>query len=136
MHTKTSKMHPPSLLWQLATVVLLFLYGVGSFPGESFHAIVHPKEVSALHSVENENDACHQSLFHADANKGCEHKTHLVNGSKCAFTQIGHQSLHVVENPPHVYDFVPVVPKLETTDIYFVSAFAGFFSSRAPPVVV
>jgi hypothetical protein len=91
-------MHPPSLLWQLATVVLLFLYGVGSFPGESFHAIVHPKEVSALHSVENENDACHQSLFHADANKGCEHKTHLVNGSKCAFTQIGHQSLHVVEN--------------------------------------
>ena len=129
-------MHPPSLLWQLATVVLLFLYGVGSFPGESFHAIVHPNEVAALHSVENENDACHQSLFHADANKGCEHKTHLVNGSKCAFTQIGHQSSHVVENPPHVYDFVPVVPKLETTDIYFVSAFAGFFSSRAPPAVV
>ncbi|MFM8743358.1 MAG: hypothetical protein ACKODM_08555 [Cytophagales bacterium] len=134
MHPQTSKIHPPSVLWHLATVVLLFLYGVGSFPGDSFHAIVHPKEVAALHSLENEHDACHQSLFHADAKKGCEHKTHLMSGSKCAFAQIGHQPSHIAVHPQQMHAFAIAPSPSAPIEVDFVSAFAGLLSCRAPPL--
>ena len=127
-------MRTPSLLWQLATVALVFLYGFGSFPGDSLHAIVHATEVEELHSIVHENDACHQTIFHADAEKGCEHKTHLLNGSKCAFTQIGHEPSHFAEYPHQMHAFAIAPSHSRPIEFDFVSAFAGFFASRAPPV--
>lgn len=123
------------LLRQLATVAMLIVYGFGSFPGDSLHAIVHAREVAELHSIEQENDACHQSLFHADATRGCEHKTHLVIGGKCAFTQIGHQPSHVAAYQQPAQQFEATGSTPEAAAFCVVSAFAGFFSSRAPPAV-
>lgn len=134
--TKKTKRLQNTLLCRVAIVALLFFYILGSFPSDSIHAIVHAKEVTELHSSAHESDPCHQLLFHANANKGCEHKTHWINGAKCAFTQIGHQPSHVAESAQEVKlstEFVYLIPFVQTN---FISAFAGFYSTRAPPTSI
>ncbi|MFM7854434.1 MAG: hypothetical protein ACKO96_21550 [Flammeovirgaceae bacterium] len=109
---------------------------MGSFPRDSMHAIVHAREVAELHSSAHESDPCHQLLFHANANKGCEHKTHWVNGAKCAFTQIGHQPTHIAGAAQLVKFSSEFVYLIQFVQPDFISAFTGFYSTRGPPIAL
>jgi hypothetical protein len=97
--------------------------------------LVHSKEVAELHSAEHEKDACHQTLFHGEAKKGCTHKTHFFNAHKCLFSQIAHQSPHLLPeaqvNQPS--DFPTTI--IGYNQDCFLQLFVGFSSARAPPLV-
>ena len=122
-------------LFQLCVGIALSLYLLGSFPDESLHVLVHSKEVTELHSAEHEKDACHQTLFHGKTEKGCAHKTHFFNAHKCLFSQIAHQSPHLLQevegNQPS--DFaIAIIGYSNDCALQF---FVDFSSARAPPLV-
>jgi hypothetical protein len=55
----------------LLSVVLLMSVGV-----MSLHLVGHQYGHLAIHTVENELQACHRAIFHGDVS-GCEHKSHV-----------------------------------------------------------
>lgn len=124
-----------AILFQAVLSTFMGLYFAGSFPGESLHVLVHSKEVAELHSAEHEKDACHQTLFHGRTEKGCAHKTHFFNAHKCLFSQIAHQSPHLLQevegNQPS--DFVIAI--IGYSNDCALQFFVDFSSSRAPPLV-
>lgn len=76
----------------LAIVVLLFTYLTGTVEFNSFHAVLHPAEEVGLHSDANENNACHQTIYHNVTGKNCEHTSHLVATKKCPLCHLSIQS--------------------------------------------
>lgn len=124
-----------SKLFQAVLGTLMGLYFAGSFPGESLHVLLHSKEVAELHSSEHEKDACHQTLFHGVTKKGCTHKTHFFNGHKCLFSQIGHQSLHLLQEPQDNQPTNFIIAIIGYRNDCALQLFVDFSSARAPPLV-
>jgi hypothetical protein len=70
-------------LQQVCWVLLLALYAAAALKVDSIHELVHAREFAELHSIEQENNPCHKSIYHQEAEKGCEHKSHITENSKC-----------------------------------------------------
>jgi hypothetical protein len=64
-------------------VILVCLYLVGLVRVEGLHDSVHKFSDQEIHSLINEQDPCHRSLFHNDPNDGCDHKTHVAQFDLC-----------------------------------------------------
>lgn len=124
-----------STLLHAVMAALLVLYFVGSFPGDSLHVLVHSKELAELHSAEHEKDACHQTLFHGVTKNGCAHKTHFFNGHKCLFSQIVHQSPHLLEEPQDNQPTNFIIAIIGYNNDCALQLFEDFSSARAPPLV-
>ena len=45
----------------------------------SLHNHEHTHEHSVSHTLEDEADACHRSIYHGDITLGCQHKSHVHN---------------------------------------------------------
>lgn len=73
--------------------LLILLYGAGSLRIESLHRFLHEHE-SGLHTQEQENNACHRTVFHGSSSS-CEHPTHLSPNWKCPLCDLRFDS-HVV----------------------------------------
>jgi hypothetical protein len=71
------------VLRQTCWVLLLALYAAAALKVDSIHELVHAREFAELHSVEQENNPCHKSVYHQEAEKGCEHKSHITENTKC-----------------------------------------------------
>jgi hypothetical protein len=71
------------LLRQTCWVLLLTLYAAASLKVDSFHELFHAQELKELHSTEQENNPCHKSVYHQQAENGCEHKSHITENTKC-----------------------------------------------------
>lgn len=76
-------------------LLLLFLYLAGSVQVDSLHHLIHPDDLITLHSPEQERDTCHQSIYHAGLNHGCEHKSHLSEFKKCSVCDYAAHSFHL-----------------------------------------
>jgi hypothetical protein len=68
----------------LGASALLFLYAIGSTQTGYLHQLFHPEEISATHSVAQEQDPCHRSLYHG-VDTGCRHEFHLAKMQSCGF---------------------------------------------------
>lgn len=135
MTKRINPIHIQEALFQLCVGIALSLYLLGSFPGESLHVLVHSKEVTELHSTEHEKDACHQTLFHGVTKNGCTHKTHFFNGHKCLFSQIGHQSPHLLQEPQDNQPSNFVIAIIGYSNDCALQLFVDFSCARAPPLV-
>ncbi|HCM75542.1 MAG TPA: hypothetical protein DIS90_04125 [Cytophagales bacterium] len=119
-----------------SVLFLLMLYLVGTVEIGSFHAILHnTQDESKLHSKVNETNACHQSVYHNQKGKNCEHKSHVVANKKCAMCQLSHQSFHFASAKPADYLTISVkghggeVQPLVTAEEF------SLLPSRAPPLL-
>lgn len=68
---------------QASLVLLLALYGAATLKVDSFHELFHAQELATLHSPEQESNPCHKSVYHQQAQEGCEHKSHITENDKC-----------------------------------------------------
>jgi len=75
---------------------LLLLYGMGSLEIASIHSLLHnPSEEAEAHTAKDENDACHQSIYHNLKSEDCNHKAHLTALKKCPLCQLSIQTMHL-----------------------------------------
>jgi len=119
----------------LACLSLLFLavYLIGSIQVDSIHHLVHPDDHVILHSPEQEKDTCHQSIYHAGLNHGCEHKSHLSEFKKCTLCDYANHSVHLFSI--HAVN-LPNTLNNSAEEYYILSetkATLFYSSSRAPP---
>jgi len=116
------------------SLLLLVLYLAGSVQVDSLHHLVHPDDYTILHSPENEKDTCHQSIYHAGLNHGCEHKSHLSEFKKCSVCDYANHSVHLFS--------ISLLDLSASSSIavedHYNSSEAGinplYQSSRAPPL--
>ena len=124
------------LLSRSALLLLLVLYSAAALKINSFHRLFHSAEAAELHSPEQENDPCHQSIYHQQRDSGCEHKSHISENEKCPLCEYNPSSdsfvfntvsnftcRHVAEQP----DFLAVQTLV---DCHLV------LSLRGPPALV
>lgn len=65
-------------------LLLLFFSFVISFP--SYHELSHFKDLADSHtecSIEADEDACHQFIYHLNNDVKCPHKAHFKNANHC-----------------------------------------------------
>jgi hypothetical protein len=74
-------------LRQACWVLLLALYAAAALKVDSIHELIHSTEFAELHSVEQESNPCHKSVYHQEAENGCEHKSHITENTKCALCE-------------------------------------------------
>lgn len=66
----------------LAAVLLAAAYIIGNSPGEALHKLFHNQE-TVVHTVDQEKDSCHRTIFHQEKEDGCKHKSHISKVEKC-----------------------------------------------------
>src|SRR5688500_9084789 len=67
--------------------LLLFLYVAGNVQFESFHQIFHAVE-DISHSIQEEQDPCHRTIYHDSKSEGCEHETHITAVKNCPLCHV------------------------------------------------
>lgn len=122
---------------QMATVLLLLLYLIGSSNVELFHSFAHDDEILITHSDEQEKDPCHRLIYHSDVKDGCGHESHLVVADKCSMCDVAYQSDQGILK---IFTFKSAFPfEVELYSRYKTdldSYWAVISSSRAPPALI
>ncbi len=123
------------VLWSV--LLLLTLYVIGATEMESIHGLLHNSgDETALHSVVNERDACHQSIYHNKTDQDCGHKSHIVETNKCPLCQLTVQSVHILTKS----EIVELVYTTYTDGSYLPSSLetlsSALIPARAPPVYI
>jgi len=77
-------------LQSLAAVLLVLIYVAANVEFEAIHETFHQHEAHVSHSIADEQDPCHISLYHQSDGNGCHHKAHLSTGKKCPLCHIYH----------------------------------------------
>jgi len=67
----------------LSAILLLFFYLVGATQIELLHRFFYAHDTTFIHSVEQEKDLCHRTIYHIEKKDGCEHNSHLIRVEKC-----------------------------------------------------
>lgn len=65
---------------------LIGVYLLGAFQSSTVHEFVHG-DTTELHSAQNEQDACHQAIYH-HADEECGHKLHISSSDKCSMCHL------------------------------------------------
>jgi len=66
-------------------LVLVLLYALGFLQTDSIHKLFHGHSDGALHTEEQEKNACHRVGVHNVPTEDCSHPTHLSENKKCPF---------------------------------------------------
>jgi hypothetical protein len=66
-----------------SAIILLLLYGIGNIPVALIHQFVHAHDAVVAHTIEQEKDPCHLSIYHAYRDGSCHHETHVTKVEKC-----------------------------------------------------
>jgi len=64
------------------TALLLLLY-IGGTIGSDLEQVLHAHTDVESHSVQNEQNACHRTIYHHEKENGCQHNAHFVKTEKC-----------------------------------------------------
>ena len=125
-----------STLWSFAAVSLLAVYAASSLRLDSIHQLFHAENITELHSVEKEGDPCHKNIYHQQKASGCEHKSHIIQNTKCPVCEYNNT------NPKEFFpDQSDVTQYFESTElkIYFQEGHSSnncfCVSGRGPPCV-
>ena len=88
-----------ALARSVGAAALLLLYVMGSTQTGYLHQLFHPEEVAAPHSLKQEEDPCHRTLYHG-MDTGCRHEVHLVKVHSCGLSHTLVQTeLLIFESP-------------------------------------
>lgn len=115
-------------------LLLIFFYSLGLVKSFSPHQLLHLHKYAEIHSVENEHDGCHISLYHQNQSGKCEHTSHFNTEDKCALCDSEAVNAHVFSSFltfEKKLSFVGTVCCLNELSIKGLHAYS---SSRAPPV--
>jgi hypothetical protein len=118
----------------LGAVLLLILYVVGNNQLETIHQLLHAHRI-VQHSQEQENNPCHQRIFHESNAKGCEHKAHLTDNKDCPLSHVVNHNDQLVTDQklPAIYPFLTTKTRFVDKSVEFT--FLVTLPSRAPPLV-
>jgi hypothetical protein len=67
----------------LSVVLLAAVYIIGNSPDEALHKLFHNQE-TVVHTVAQEKDSCHRTIYHHEKEAGCKHKSHLSQVDTCS----------------------------------------------------
>jgi hypothetical protein len=115
-------------------LALLILYITGNNQFETIHQLLHAHRIEQ-HSEAQENNPCHQRIFHEAKGKGCEHKVHLTDNKDCPLSHVvthGDQLLSQ-QKFSKAYKFATI--KLTFVDHSIQLPALTIVPSRAPPLV-
>jgi hypothetical protein len=116
----------------VVSFALIAIYLLGAFQNSTVHEFVH-SDSTELHSVQNEQDACHQAIYH-HANEECGHKLHISSSDKCSLC---HLVLHSEQDLPHNF-YTSIVERSEAESSPYNSVAPDVdalnLSARAPPI--
>lgn len=110
------------------------LFYFGGIVEYDVHLISHADDHITLHSPEQERDTCHQSIYHPEQNKGCEHDSHLSEFKTCHLCDSASNSVHLLSftrfdlKTSTVGEFTEHHHSTEVDNIFL------HLPSRAPPV--
>ena len=65
-------------LTSIVAVLLFGLYLSADLINSLHNSILHQKISEEICSIEPEEDACHSTIYHQDAQNGCDHTEHFV----------------------------------------------------------
>lgn len=120
---------------QQLAILLLLLYIAGTSHLERLHSFSHDHELIVIHSEAQEEDPCHQFIYHNGIDEGCEHDTHLLASGKCEMCDLallGDQTfVSVLVFGKTTFALVNFQSYKKSLDSYW----AVISSSRAPPAV-
>lgn len=133
---KTSHVNvKPKGLNLVAVLVLLCVYLIGTVEVSSLHQLFHdPVDKEVLHSEINEQNSCHQILYHNAQEKSCEHPTHIAAAKKCSWCQLSIQSFHLFDTKSIVELDFSVEARLALTDSFQAGKPSLLLAPRAPPI--
>ncbi|HNP06097.1 MAG TPA: hypothetical protein PKN99_00655 [Cyclobacteriaceae bacterium] len=115
---------------------LLVIYLVGTVEISSFHALLHNAEnQTELHSVDNEANGCHQSVYHNKKDLGCEHKTHIIANKKCDLCHLSLESFHFASIKPADYFTISLELPEAKAEAAIIGRSFSLLLTRAPPIV-
>lgn len=118
------------------TLPLLLLYLACSSNIELLHLFVHGHDIAVAHSAEQEQDPCHEQIYHNDAEKGCDHRSHLIVTDTCSMCDLAYHGDQVILK---TIGFKPVIPfQEEHHSLYKTNpdSYQDVLSpSRAPPAL-
>jgi hypothetical protein len=118
----------------LGVLVLLVLYIAGNNQFETIHQVLHSHRM-VEHTEAQENNPCHQRIFHAAKDKGCEHKVHLTDNKDCPLSHVVTHGDQLVSEQK--FDNAKIFPTIPSTfvDCSIELALQTILPSRAPPLV-
>lgn len=119
----------------LIVLILLGVYLTGTLEVSSLHRLFHdPTEEQVLHSKINEQNSCHQLLYHNSNGKRCEHTAHITSFKKCLICHLSVQSSHFFESKSMVsFNFGADVLIAFSQSVLLLKP-SSFLTPRAPPV--
>lgn len=123
------------LLKAYSVILLLLLYLLSSVQVDSIHNFFHRSEQPELHAAANEEDPCHQVIYHHDTNTDCRHKLHIASDDACNLCHLLLHNDHILF-PNSSCEFIKsnslVAERLISAQL---NEIAVYLPSRAPPVV-
>lgn len=135
MQFKSNSIQATPWLRQAGLCLLLVLYSLAAFKVDSFHALFHAQELKELHSAAQESNLCHKSIYHQESDKGCEHKSHFTENTKCPLCEYNVSADHLFrENSDAEKLLTASSPKaLYRFDVISIAQFSH--ADRGPPAI-
>jgi len=112
---------------------LLILYLVGVVEISPIHSSIHSENDKELHSAPNEENACHQAVYHNRTEDSCKHKSHIVELKNCSLCHLTLQSQHLADVKPSDGWTISSPPSQGETQTTFVGDVLTLIPSRGPP---
>lgn len=116
----------------LLSFALIAVYLADAFQNSTVHEFVHGESIE-LHSEKNEQDACHQAIYH-HSNEECGHKLHISSSDKCSMCHLVFHSEQVL--PVNGFKLAERGCDLVRPSFYtlVIDAETSNLSARAPPI--
>lgn len=123
------------LLRNALVLFLAVLYSAGSLQIDSIHRLMHQHGARALHTPEQEQNPCHQVVFHDQPQGTCEHPTHFSESKKCPLCQGSPTQSALIQNT--LVFRTPVLAEIRFTISHRVllTGDQRLLPARAPPVM-
>ena len=117
------------------TLSLLLIYLASSIRLGSIHQLFHAEKITELHTVEKETDPCHKSIYHHQKEKGCEHKSHITQNTKCPFCEHNANSKTILDAQFLLSDYIKPTELILSFQRENLSFFNSQTQGRSPPQV-
>ena len=129
---KNKKKKRVSLVAYLS-VPFLLLYLAGTVELDSFHGLFHSTDEQVLHSAQQEENSCHNAIYHQQKKNVCHHLSHITQLKKCPLCHVVFHSTHL-SSVSFLHE--PIVSSKsfkENKELDGSSTFLALRSSRGPP---
>jgi len=118
----------------LAVVVLAVAYIIGNSPDEALHKLFHNQEVTVVHTIDQEKDSCHRTIYHQEKEDGCKHKSHISKVDKCNLCHaLSHIDQFAISGSTCEFILTDVESTGKLTS-HHLSLFKTNLPARAPPI--